>query len=206
MSRNHPNSTRYSVGLLVIALICVVAFIVVHNIWAVHAQGQSHVSQAESHDVGSQMVTYTKEGEYDKAVRAGLQALRNRPSDDYIYQQISSVYLIRAQVDMTQREHWIDEASFYIEKALSVHSKDEDVAGVELFQIAKTLEQAGNLSTTSRCKYLQHAKSLLENRRQLLHGDQLVLEGKSYPLGPLRNENEKALTEVEALATNARCK
>ena len=166
----------------------------------------THLAPVESHDFGSQMVNYTKQGRYEDAVQVGLHALQGQTSDEIVYQQISNVYLIRARKDSDQREQCVAKAVSYVEKALSLNSRDKDAAGVHLFLDAQSFEVAGDLSTTGRCAYYERATKLLDNRLPLLQGDQLTLEGKVYPLAPLRNENERTFAEVKAKAANAGCK
>jgi hypothetical protein len=131
--------------------------------------------------------------------------LQNKPSDEIVYQQIAAVYFIRAQKDSDRRQEWVTRGVSFVEKSLSLNSKDRDVAGVHLFQDARGFEPAGDLSTSGRCGYCERARKLLENRVLLLQGDQVTVEGRSYPLAPLRKENDKILAGVKGKATNAGC-
>jgi hypothetical protein len=106
---------------------------------------QSAITQLESHDFGSQMVNYTKQGRYEDAIQVGLDALENQPSDEGVYQQIADVYFIRAQKDSDRRQGWVTRGVSYVEKSLSLNSKDRDIAGVQLFQAARSFEFAGDL-------------------------------------------------------------
>lgn len=119
-------------------------------------------------DFGSQMIEYTKRGRYDDAVRIGIKALKNEPSDETVYQQIAMVYLVRAGKDKSLRERWVSEAASYTEKASSVNSGDRDVAGVHAFQEALIFESAGDLSTAKTCGYYERAKNLLSDRASSL--------------------------------------
>jgi tetratricopeptide (TPR) repeat protein len=167
---------------------------------------QSEATQAEPHGVGSQMVDYVKQGRYDDAVQIGLKALQNGPHDAYIYQEIADVYLIRAnKSDPGQRDQWVAKAVSYVEKALSAYSPSQDAAGVELLQIARSLEKAGDLSTSDRCPQYEKAQKLLEQRVPVLQGESITLKGKTFPLDPLRKENERTLAEVKERATKAGC-
>lgn len=158
-----------------------------------------------NHDM-SQITTYTKEGRYDDAVQLGLQLLKNDPTDEIVYQQIADVYLVRAKNDPVQRQDWVAKAISYVEKSLTLNSKQADVAGVHLFQDARSFELAGDLSTHERCDYYQRATKLLQERTSTLQGDQVTLAGRTFPLEPLRNENNKILSEVSAKAAEAQCK
>jgi tetratricopeptide (TPR) repeat protein len=179
-------------------------------VWGYHpkARGnrQSAMVHVESQDFGSQMVSYIKQGRYEEAIQVGLHAVQNQPSDEIVYEQIANVYLIRAQKDPDHREEWVTQAISYVEKSLSLNSKDKDLAGVHLFQDARSFEVAGDLSTGSRCIYYERARKLLEDRVPLLQGRQLTLEGRIFPLAPLRAENDKILDGVKGKTANAGCK
>jgi tetratricopeptide (TPR) repeat protein len=204
----HQSYGRRALVFVSLAVLLVAVFLLWNHRVGASASGraQAAVIQVESHDVGSQMADYMKRGRYDDAVQVGLHALRNQPSDELILEEIATVYLVRAQKEPEQREHWVATALSYTDKALLLNSKDRDAAGVHLFQHARSYEMAGDLSAAERCADYERARKLLENRVSLLQGDHLTLEGKDYPLGPVRKENEKALAEVKAKAEKAECK
>jgi hypothetical protein len=177
--------------------------------WGLRAGTNSRPSASnsgKSQNEISQMASYTKQGRYDDAVQLGLDLLKNDPTDEIVYQQIADVYLVRAQKDHDQREEWVSKAVSYVEKSLSFNSKDKDTAGVHLFQDARSFESAGDLSADKRCSYYDRARKLLEARSPLLQGDQVTLAGKTFPLEPLRKENDKVLAGVKGKAAKAGCK
>ncbi len=152
------------------------------------------------------MFNYAKQGRFDEAITLGLELAKSDPQDEIVYQQISDVYLIRARKDQDKRELWVAKAVSYLEEALSHNSKGTDTAGVGLFQDARGFEAAGDLSADKRCSYYDRARKLLEARAPLLQGDQVTLAGKTFPLEPLRKENDKVLAGVKDKATKAGCK
>ncbi|HEY6385108.1 MAG TPA: hypothetical protein VIX91_05430 [Candidatus Acidoferrum sp.] len=172
---------------------------------AIIRRGIHTSAQGGSGDFGSQMIRLVKQGRFDDAIQVGLHSLQNDPSDELVYQQIADTYLVRASKDADQRQQWLAKAVSYIDKSLSLNSKDRDAAGVHLLQDALGLETVGSLSQTSRCIYYDRARKLLEDRVSLLQGDHLLLDGKTYPLAPLREENEKRLAEVLANRAKAGC-
>jgi hypothetical protein len=159
----------------------------------------------DSHDFGSQMISYAKQGRYDAAVQVGLHELRNDSRDEFVYQQIAMVYLQRANKDSDHRQDWVNQGVSYIEKSLSLNSKEKDIAGASLLQDALTFKEFGNLSADHRCAYYARARKLLEDRVSMLQGDKLTLEGRDFPFAPLRNENEKFLSDVNGKAAAAGC-
>ena len=169
--------------------------------------GQHTRGQSKPHDFGSEMVSLTEQGHFEEAVQVGLRALENQQSDEFVYEQIADVYLIRAKKDPDRKEQWVAKAISYTEKALSLNSKDKDAAGVHLLQDARSFEVAGDLSAGSvRCSYYGRAVKILEDRVPLLRGDHLTVEGKDFPLAPIRVKNEKRLSDVKSKITSAGCK
>jgi hypothetical protein len=73
---NSQKLARWIVGgVFLVALIGVMFFVWDYR---VKAGGKSHfaMAQMESHDCGSQMVNYTKQGRYEDAIQVGLHALQ----------------------------------------------------------------------------------------------------------------------------------
>ena len=205
MRIHHRSYKRRVVGVVGTTLLAVAAVVLWSHGVKVRAS-QSGTKQAEPHDVVSQMVNYTIQGRYDDAIQIGLQSLQTQPSDEVIYEGIATTYLIRAQKDSELREQWVGKAVSYTEKALALNSRDRDVAGLHIFQDARSFELAGDLSAAGKCIYYERARKFLEDRVPLLQGEHLALEGKTYPLAPLRYKNEKTLAGLKGKATKAGCK
>jgi hypothetical protein len=176
-------------------------------VWGLRANSKQSASTTteQTHNEISQMASYTKQGRYDDAVQLGLDLLKNNPTDEIVYQQIADVYFVRAKKDQDQREEWVTKGVSYVEKSLSFNSKDRDTAGAHLFQDARSFELAGDLSADKKCAYYARARKLLESRASQLQGDQVTLAGKTFPLEPLRKENDGILAGVKDKTTKAGC-
>jgi tetratricopeptide (TPR) repeat protein len=195
--------TRVTNLLIVISVALGIALLVAHR--HLGAQAQDTAKSAASHDVASEVVSYAEQGRYDKAVELGLHSLKNQPSDEFIYQQIADVYLIRARREPGRRRDWISKAIMYTDKALSLNSRDKDPAGAELFQIGRSYEFIADLSTDNRCSRYTEAQKLLKSREPMLQGDQIIREGRTFPLAPLRAENQRVLGKINEKARKANC-
>jgi hypothetical protein len=206
MPLDHRNNTRWIVVLVGPIMLVAAVLVLWHHRVNASTNSQSSAQSVESHDGGSQMADYLKRGRYDDAVQVGLRLLKNQPSDEIIYHAIAVVYLTRAGQDPDQREQWVGQAVSNVDKALSLNSRETDVAGVHLFLHARSFEVAGDLSMSARCNYYGRARKLLEDRLPLLQGDQITLENKVFPLEPLRKENERTLDDVKGKAAKAGCK
>jgi hypothetical protein len=206
MTVDHRSRTRWIVVLVGSMMFVAAALVFWNHHVKASANSRSSTQNVGSEDVGSQMADYLKQGRYDDAVQVGLKSLENQPSDEIIYHQIAVVYLTHAEKDAERREQWVEKAVSYVEKALSLNSKQKDTAGVHLLLHARSFEVAGDLSVAARCAYYRRARKLLEERVPLLQGDQLTLEGKTFPLDPVRKENESTLNEVKGKIEKAACK
>jgi len=150
----------------------------------------------------TQMVEYTRQGNYDKAVRTGLAALKEG-RDGFIQQQIAMVYLQRAEKEPGLRDRWAREAVFYAEKSLE---DDVQPKFLLLDEAGGIFEMAGDLSTSQSCEYYARALKAFSVAAPLLEGDYIALYGYRRPLAPLRTQNEKLLTRVREKAMRAGCK
>lgn len=203
------NSTGQGRRVIVLMLVAVIG--VVPLGWALSCRrsktlqsvGAEHPS---SKDIGLEMAKYMKEGKYDEAIQAAVRSLENKPSDDQTYEGIATVYLVHAQKEPEACPSCIEDALSNAERALALNSKERDPVGVHFLEVARIYEVAGDLSTAKKCTYYERSKQLLETRIPLLQGEQFVLQGKTYPLGPLRKENDNRLDEIRRRMSKGECK
>jgi hypothetical protein len=86
----------------------------------------------------------------------------------------------------------------------SAHKKtDVDIA---LYETGRGFETAGDLSTTNRCLYYERAARAFEEEIPFIQGDGYTAYGKTIPLEPVRQEDEKALERVKVKLDKAGCK
>ena len=77
---------------------------------------------------------------------------------------------------------------------------------IELYSAGRGFEMAGDLSTTNGCLYYARAVKAFEEEVSFIQGDSYTAYGKTIPLEPVRQENQKALERVKAKFTKAGCK
>ena len=156
-------------------------------------------------DPNTRVVLYVDWHLYDKAVDESLKMLRNEPGDASVYDQIALVYLLRAQVEKSLREQWVDQAITYIDKELATyrHGGDPD-PGLTLLLAGVALTMAGEIPDR-RCTYYHRAVEVLQEAAAASQGDQVILRGKSIPLEPQRTAISKALSRIRSKQGDARC-
>jgi hypothetical protein len=159
-------------------------------------------------DTISLMATLDQQGRYDEAIRVAQDWMNKHPEDPThnwaFYNQIALAYLIKASKTPARREEWIQQAAGYYDKGLSASEKN----GVDIaeYDAGRGFETAGDLSTANGCLYYGRAVEGFRREVAFIQGDSYTAYGKTIPLEPVRQENEKALERVKAKLAKAGCK
>jgi len=155
----------------------------------------------------SLMSRYNQQGRHDDAIRLAQQWLKTHPEDPLhgatFYGQIALTYLMKASEDSAHKDEWIEQAVANFDKDISVHQKTD--IDIELYGVGRGFELAGDLSTSNGCLYYRRAIKDFEDEVHFIQGDSFTAYGKTTPLAPVRQENEKALERVKAKLTKAGC-
>jgi tetratricopeptide (TPR) repeat protein len=163
---------------------------------------------AEGSDAISLMTTLDQRGRYDEAIRVAQAWMKKHPEDSAhnwaFYDQIAITYLMKASKDPGQREYWVHQAVDYYDKALLAHQKTD--VDITLYETGRGFETAGDLSTTNRCLYYGRAVKAFEEEIPFIQGDSYTAYGKTIPLEPVRQQDEKALEAVKVKFAKAGCK
>jgi hypothetical protein len=156
----------------------------------------------------SLMTRYNQQGRHDDAIRLAQEWLKTHPEDPMhgatFYEQIAITYLMKASKDYAHKDEWIGQAVANLDKELSVHQKTD--IDIELYTVGRSLEWAGDLSTTNGCLYYCRAEKYFEEEVPFIQGDSFTAYGKTIRLAAIRQENEKALESVKVKLAKAGCK
>ena len=159
-------------------------------------------------DAVTLMTAYGKQQHYEKAIKTGEDWLKNHPEDTsherVLYEQIAILNLLKAASDYEHKEEWIRKAVAFYDKDLSVHQNTS--VDITFFNVGHGFTRAGDLSSTDTCLYYRRAIKAFEEEVPLIQGDNVTVNGKTFPLAPLRQENGKALEEGRAKFAKAGCK
>jgi hypothetical protein len=182
---------------------------VVISFIAVLLLGGCQVSAPEKgSDAITLMARYNDQGRHDDAIRVAQDWLKKHPEDPLhgarFYEQIAITYLMKASNDRAHKDEWIQQAVTYYDKDLSVHQK-EDI-DIELYSVGRGFELAGDLSTNDSCLYYGRAVKAFGGEVRFIQRDSYTAYGKTIPLAPIRQENEKALVRVKEKFDKAGCK
>ena len=154
-------------------------------------------------DVMNLIVTYNQAGRHDDAIKVAQDWMKNHP-DDLLYDQIAITYLMKASKDSAHKDQWIQQAIVNYEKDLSTRKKA--TVDVELYEVGRGFEYAGDLSSHDSCLYYSRAMKAFVEEVQFIQGDSYTAYGHTTRLAPVRQENQKALERVKSKFDRAGCK
>jgi len=154
-------------------------------------------------DAMTLIVNYSQRGRYDDAIRVAQVWMEKNPQDS-LYDQVAICYLAKASKDSGHKDQWIQQAVINLEKDLAAHKKG--TVDVELYEVGRGFERAGDLSTNDRCLHYGRAVKAFEEEVQFIQGDSYTAYGHTTPLAPVRQENQKALERVKSKIDKAGCK
>jgi len=154
-------------------------------------------------DAMTLIVNYSERGRFDDAIRVAQDWMEKHPADS-LYDQVAICYLAKASRDRGHKEQLIQQAAINLEKDLATHKRG--VVDVELYEVGRGFERAGDLSTNDSCSYYSRAVRAFEEEFQFIQGDSDTSYGHTTPLAPVRQENRKALERVQSKIEKAGCK
>lgn len=150
----------------------------------------------------SLIANYSQRGRHDDAIKVAQDWMARHPEDS-LYDQLAILYLAKASKDTVHRDQWIQQAVAYYEKDLLAHKKGP--VDVELYEVGRGFEYAGDLSTHDSCLYYGRAVKAFEEEVQFIQGDSYTAYGHTTPLAPVRQDNEKALERAKSKLDKAGC-
>jgi len=136
-----------------------------------------------------------------RAIRTGMSALENKPSDDLILDQIALLYLSRAVKDRNHREQWLKQADIFADRSVAINP----VINVERYEAAAIFESSGDLTNGDKCPLYHRSLTLLAEWSSTLTAENLRVGETSVPAAPIRKEMEGVKSRIEAKQTRAGC-
>ena len=133
-----------------------------------------------------------KKGRYDEAAKAILDSIKDERKDYMKYQEVATVYYARAAKDPANREKWIEQASSYVEKSVSLAPTD----AMNLMFAALYIDRIGDASSQP-CVYYAKAGNYAQEAINELQNDSIFVGDEKMPTQPIRDEMRKLLTSLE---------
>jgi len=133
-----------------------------------------------------------RKGQYDEAAQTILGTIKDETKDYRQYQSVAVVYAARAGKDPANREKWLEQAAFYIEKSVSLAPRD----GVNSMSAAYAMDRIGDISSQG-CPYYEKGRQLAEDALSHLKSDSISAAGEKWPTQPLRDDIGKLLGRLQ---------
>jgi hypothetical protein len=133
-----------------------------------------------------------RNGRYDEAVKGILDSIKDERKDYRKYQDLATVYYARAAKDPANREKWIDQASSYVDKSVSVAPTDP----INQMFAAIYMDRIGDASSQP-CVYYAKAGKYAQEAMNELQNDSIFVGDEKMPTQPIRDEIRKLLTSLE---------
>jgi hypothetical protein len=162
--------------------------------------GAQHQAESKS-DVITKMTQESKEGHYEESIQAGVSALKNEPSDDVILRQIAIIYLLRAEKDREHAEQWVKQADIFADRSLAINP----AVDIGRYEAARIYEHSGDLTKEDKCLLYIRALKTLAEWSSTLKGENLTVEGKNFPVAPLRKEADATKSRIEGKQAQSHC-
>ena len=160
-----------------------VSLIAIVSLWGCRVDKPRTASEAVT-----LMTEYGNQQRYEKAIKTGEDWLKDHPEDTsherVLYEQIAILNLLRAASDYQHKEEWIRKAVAFYDKELSVHQNTS--VDITFFNVGHGFTRAGDLSSTDTCLFYGRAIKAFEEEVPLIQGDNVTVDGKTFPLAPLR--------------------
>lgn len=134
-----------------------------------------------------------RKGRYDEAVKTILESIKNGKGDFLRYQEIATVYAVRAAKDPSNRERWAQQAAFYETKSVAVSGSEP----ISLMGAASGLDHVGDVSDDP-CRYYKTASQYAQQAMDGLKGDAIYIGDEKTPTKPLRGDAGKLLDRLQA--------
>jgi hypothetical protein len=158
-------------------------------------------SPKSTSNVITKMIEDSKQGFYEEAIRAGMSALENKPTDDVILRQIAVTYLMRADKDPEHSERWVKQAVVFADKSLTANPAID----IGRYEIARTFELAGDLAKDGKCSLYSRALKSVAEWSSTFKGNSINLEGKSVPVAFLIKQADETKSRIAGKQTQLHC-
>ena len=144
-------------------------------------------------------VKLLRNGRYDEAAKAALDSIKDEKKDYFKYYSVVAVYGARAVKDPSNREKWVEQAAFYVDKSVSLAPDDS----INSMDAAFNMDRIGDISNQS-CPYYEKARQYALDAMSQLKSDSIFVGDEKMPTQPIRDEIGKLLKKLQG-KIEARC-
>ena len=190
----------------ILSLVFLVAFVGL-VIWLAYHETRIPQNQGE---VLNRMIELQREGRYDKAVQVVQNWMkdsrRDISHDEFLYQQIAIVYLMKAYNRPSSRDESTRRAEENLQKTISLfNGQSLNGLSLEPFEIGRAYEFLGDISEKDKCRLYEKAHELFVRQLPLITGESYTAYGHTTLLEPVRNDVRNHLDAVTGKSSRAGC-
>lgn len=127
---------------------------------------QNHPSASVS-EIGARMTTLMKQHHFNEAAQLGIDSATGERSDATIYYFVALAYAERAHYEPATRDDALKLVSEYSGKCVALDPDNQ----TNRINIAWVLEYAGDVDSSSRCKFYSDSEKLLNQISSEAPGD-----------------------------------
>jgi hypothetical protein len=121
-------------------------------------------------EIGPRMTTLIKQHHFNEAAQLGIDSVTGKPSDVAIYYFVALAYAERAHYEPDTRGDALKLVSQYSGKSVALDEGNQ----TNRFNVAWVLEYAGDVDSSSRCKYYADSRELLNQMFSKVSGDAVL--------------------------------
>jgi hypothetical protein len=167
---------------------CGVILFLIAALVACNRQATPSTNVAET---GSRMSLLIEQHRFEEAAQLGLHSVTGKTADAAIYYFVALAYAEQAKYENGTIDSSLKRVDEYSRRSVSLDPDNQ----LNRFNIAWVLEYAGDVNSTSRCKYYADSKELLREASSEVSADI-----------PLKNQVALSTSRVIQKSRNAHCR
>lgn len=133
-----------------------------------------------------------RKGRYDEAAKTILDSISDEKEAPFKYQEVATIYAVRAAKDPSKRERWAQRAAFYEAKSVTASGNEPII----LMGAASGLDHIGDVSGEP-CEYYTTAIQYAQQAMDGLKSDAIYIGDDKTPTKPLRDDVGKLLDKLQ---------
>jgi hypothetical protein len=121
-------------------------------------------------EIGTRMTTLMKQHRFNEAAQLGIDASAKKPADAMIYYWVALAYAEKAHYEPDTKDESLKLVGEYARKSVALDPNNRVIG----FNVAWVLEYAGDVDSSSRCKYYADSQVLLNQISTMVSGDAVL--------------------------------
>jgi len=121
-------------------------------------------------EVGTRMTMLMKQHRFNEAAQLGIDASARKPADAMTYYWVALAYAEKAHYEPDTKNESLKLVSEYARKSVALDPNDRVIG----FNVAWVLEYAGDVDSSSRCKYYADSQELLDQLSSKASADDVL--------------------------------